>query len=364
MKNRIVTIDVRLLCASGIGTYIQNLIPRVICSCPHLTFYLLADSHELREYPWAQKKNVTIIDFRSPIYSLSEQAEFLRKIPKDTCLFWSPHYNIPIFCRGRLLVTVHDVFHIAMPTFVDGTHKRLYARLMFGLIRIKADAVLTVSRFTENELVRLCGIKRSRIHAIYNGVDKTWFQFRQDDLFRGRPFLLYVGNVKPHKNLSMLCEAFETVKENIPHDLVIVGKKEGFITGDSTVISKAANSAERIRFTGYVSDTDLKQYFAHADALVFPSLYEGFGLPPLEAMASGCPVIASDIESLREVCGDAALYCDPYSSKDLADKIRQIIHDYELRRRLQHNGLMRAELFTWEKCSERVLSVIKRVLDS
>ncbi|MDR4503609.1 MAG: glycosyltransferase family 4 protein [Candidatus Scalindua sp.] len=364
MKNRIVTVDVRLIHASGIGTYIQNLIPRVISSCPHLRFHLLAHSDELKNYSWTHNENVTIIDFQSPIYSLAEQGEFFRKIPRGTVLFWSPHYNIPLLYRGKLLVTVHDVFHVAMPTFVNGLHRRLYARCMFKIIGRKADAVLTVSKFTENELVRLIGMERNKIYAVHNGIDTAWFQPRKDEMPRRNPFLLYVGNVKPHKNLSMLCEAFERVKDMIPHDLVIVGKREGFITGDSSVIAKAAGLEERIEFTGHVPDTILKQYFTQADVLVFPSLYEGFGLPPLEAMASGCPVIASDIESLREVCGDAALFCDPYSSKDIADKIQQIIHDSDVRGRLQQKGLKRAEQFTWDKCSEKVLSVIARVLDS
>ncbi|GJQ57619.1 MAG: glycosyl transferase [Candidatus Scalindua sp.] len=318
---------------------------------------------ELKEYSWARKDNVTIIDLQSSIYSLSEQSGFLRKIPKDTTLFWSPHYNIPLLYWGKLLVTIHDVFHIAMPTFVAGLHRRLYARFMFNVIRRKADAVLTVSKFTQNELIRLIGVDRNKIYAIHNGVDQTWFQPRKGVLSRRKPFLLYVGNVKPHKNLSRLFEAFEMVQEKIPHDLVIVGKKEGFITGDSSVIAKAAKFKERIEFTGHVSGTILKQYFAQAEALVFPSLYEGFGLPPLEAMASGCPVIVSDIKPLHEVCDDAALYCDPQRSKDIADKIQQLVHDSDLRGRLQQKGLKRAEQFTWEKCGEQVVSVIKQVME-
>jgi glycosyltransferase involved in cell wall biosynthesis len=357
-----ITIDLRMILSSGIGTYLSNLIPLVISSLPYVKFSLLGKPEEIIKFEWSQDKHIEIIDCRSPIYSISEQYELLRKIPENTDLFWSPHFNIPILYKGKLLVTIHDLFHLALPEYVGGIHKQLYAKAMFSMVKRKASSIVCVSNYTMLELERLTRFYQQNIDVVYNGVDDSWFQIKKGENPHQKPYLLYVGNVKPHKNLFTLIQAFEIIKDKIPHDLVIVGKKEGFITGDHVVASKASGLGDRVRFTGFIEDEILKQYFAYANALVFPSLYEGFGLPPLEAMASGCPVIVSNTASLPEVCGDAVLYCDPRSPQDIADKIQKIIYDYSLRDTLNQKGLERAKLFTWEKCASETVSVIEEVL--
>jgi glycosyltransferase involved in cell wall biosynthesis len=357
-----ISIDFRMFNASGIGTYLQNLVSLIatVYQCGKVN--LLGNVDRIKQIDWVQGREIELINCKSPIYSVAEQYELYRKISRDTTLFWSPHYNIPLFYKGKLLVTIHDVFHLAMPHLVGGLHKRLYAKGMFTALRYKADAILSVSNFTANELVRLAGIDQKRINVVHNGVDKSWFNLRKDQNPYNKPFLLYVGNVKPHKNLVALIKAFELIIDKIPHDLIIVGKKEGFITKDNLVFDKASVLGDRVHFTGYVKDDMLRQYFVHADALVFPSLYEGFGLPPLEAMACGCPVIVSNAASLPEVCGDAALYCDPYSPEDIANKIQMLMNDANLRESLRQKGLERAKQFSWEKCARETLAVIEKVL--
>jgi len=357
-----IAIDLRMHRTSGIGTYLRNLIPLVVASYPKDKFYLLGRIDEMSNYSWAYNENVVLIDCRSPIYSVAEQLELFRKIPRDTTLFWSPHYNIPLLYSGRLLVTVHDVLHLAMPQYAEGPHKQFYAKGMFAALRYKADAILCDSNFTKNELVRLTGQGRQALYAIHIGLDESWFHVKKHQSPHPKPFLLFVGNAKPHKNLGRLVEAFEAIKDKIPHDLVIVGQRKGFITGDRTATFKAAAVGARVQFTDHVEDELVSQYFAHADALVLPSLYEGFGLPPLEAMACGCPVLVSDTASLPEICGDAALYCDPHSTKDIAHKIRQLMDDEGLREDLRMKGLERAKQFAWDKCAEQTLDVIEQVL--
>ena len=171
-----------------------------------------------------------------------------------------------------------------------------------------------------------------------------------------------MGNVKPNKNLGSLVDAYSLLLEEIPHDLVIVGKKDGFITGDNVVISRAAGMGARVHFTGHLDETLLRQYVSHADIFVFPSLYEGFGLPPLEAMAAGCPVIASNAASLPEVCGDAVTYCDPYDANDIAEKIKLVLADGNKRERMRVKGFEHAKMFTWEKCAIETLPVIAKVI--
>ena len=175
---------------------------------------------------------------------------------------------------------------------------------------------------------------------------------------RTRPYLLYVGNVKPHKNLRRLIEAFQWIADEIPHDLVIVGQKSGFITGDDAVISAAAADS-RIHFTGHVHETTLQQYMVHATAMVFPSLYEGFGLPPLEAMACGCPVLASDAASIPEVCGEAVCYFNPHSTESLVFQLRRVITDQTLQQELSAKGLRHSRIYSWDQAAKRIVSMIQ-----
>ncbi len=357
-----ITIDVRWLNVSGMGTYLKNLIPGIIAAFPEQKFTLLGNIEQIDSLGLPCGGKVNFVGAKSKMYSLAEQIEIPKLIPKETSLYFAPHYNIPLLYRGKMLVMVHDLFHLAMPELVGGFHKTLYARFMFNAVRRKADAILTNSYFSKDELIRFTGEGRQPIYPIHLGVDKSWFDVKPAANPHGRPYLLYVGNVKPHKNLSGLIEAFGLLVDEIEHDLVLVGKKEGFITGDTNSIHEAERLGGRVRFTGRVNDDELKQYMMHADALVFPSLYEGFGLPPLEAMAAGCPVILSDAASLPEICGDAALYFNPHKPRDLADKILQLLRDATLRAELRAKGLERAQGFAWSKCIDETCEVIRGLL--
>jgi glycosyltransferase involved in cell wall biosynthesis len=357
-----ITIDARWLNASGMGTYLRNLLPGIVAGFPERKFTLLGNVEEIERLGLPRNGKVDVIAAKSKMYSLAEQIEIPKLIPKETKLYFAPHYNIPLLYRGKMLVTVYDLFHLAMPGLVGGFHKTLYARFMFNAVRRNADAILTISHFTKNELIRFTGEGKQSIYPIHLGVDKSWFDVKPEGNPHGKPYLMYVGNVKPHKNLSALVKAFGLLADDIPHDLVIVGKKEGFITGDTASIFEAAKLQGRVQFTGYVTEDVLKQYMAHADAFVFPSLYEGFGLPPLEAMAAGCPVIVSNAASLPEICGDAALYCDPYHPRDIADKIIELLGDEALRVALRRKGSARARQFTWEECIKETCEVMDGLL--
>ena len=357
------TIDVRALHNSGIGTYLQNLLPRLIAAKPELDFHLLGSADDLSKFAWTNAPNVTVSDCSTALYSVGEQLELPRKTPKQTNLFWSPHYNIPILYSGKLLVTVHDVFHLVVPDL--SLPKKLYAKGMFRAVRQKADAIMTVSEFSKDELMRLTGdADKQEVTPIHIGVDEAWFEMPNAPRPYEKPYILFVGSVKPHKNVGGLIRALEIAQQQIPHDLVIVGRREGLITADEEVAAKAAALGERVHFTGFVQDDLLKQFVKHADTLVLPSFYEGFGLPPLEAMACGCPALVSNAASLPEACGDAALYCDPRRPQDIADKLVLLLNDSSLKTSLKQRGLERAKRFTWEACAQKTLEVIERTLSA
>ena len=193
-----------------------------------------------------------------------------------------------------------------------------------------------------------------------NGVDPEWFDVPRPAAAE-RPYFVFVGNVKPHKNLGRLLDAFAALAPEIPHDLLLVGRRRGFLTGDPEIARRAESLGGRVRFTGFVETEELRRTVAGATALVLPSLYEGFGLPALEAMACGRPVLAARAGALPEVCGDAALYCDPRDPGDIAAGLRRLATDAELAARLAAAGVAHARRFSWDDTAAGVGDAIRQV---
>jgi glycosyltransferase involved in cell wall biosynthesis len=362
MREPTIAIDVRMLTASGIGTCLVNLVPRIVAARPEWSFRLFGRSEELSDYGWSRAPNVAIFPFTSPIYGIAEQLHWPARSVAGSDLVWSPHYNIPLRWRGRLLVTVHDIAHMALPKVYRNPLHRGYAALMAQGVRRRANVIHFDSAFTQAEFTRLIGAPKGASIVVHNGVDESWFRVEPPADRPERPYIVYVGNVKPHKNLGGLLSAFAGKVAEIPHDLLIVGKREGFITGDGRIVGIAERLGARVIFTGRVSDDALKETIAGADALVLPSFYEGFGLPPLEAMACGCPVLVASAASLPEVCGDAALYCDPFDAKDIGRSLVRILTDQVLRTALRAKGRARAARFTWEAATEKHVKTMESLL--
>lgn len=357
-----ICIDCRMIEHSGIGTYLKNIIPQIIFREPNIDFILLGDSYKIEKYLDTNLKNYQIIQMDASIFSLGEQFDFLIKIPQDIDLMWSPHFNIPIFYKKCLLVTVHDVFFLAMPQYIGGNYKHLYAKFLFMIIKNKSKKILTVSSFTKNEIVKYTKINEEIISPIHLGVDTSNFNNKQTNIKHNKPFVLFVGNVKMHKNLLLLIKAFNLIKDEIPHDLIIVGKREVSGIFDKNLQGEYEQSKERIIFTGFIDDEELIKFYKSADMFIFPSLYEGFGLPLLEAMACGCPIISSNAASLPEIGGDAVVYFDPYSIIDLANSIKLLYRHPEMRKELISKGYQQIEKFKWNTCVEKILENIRRIL--
>ncbi|WP_370838402.1 glycosyltransferase family 4 protein [Megasphaera sp.] len=357
--NKKIAIDARMIEFSGIGTVIKNVLKRLPFFMPRTTFYLLGNENTFRKYSYLSRPNVIFIQCNCPIYSIKEQLELIHKIPADTDLLWIPHYNIPVFYRGKILVTVHDVFHLDMPQYIDGFLKKIYAHVMFRALARKATKVICVSEFTEKRLYEHTNISLSKVTVVYNGVDKFWqIPLKIEKRIFTKPYILCVGNVKPHKNLKTLVLAFQSIMHKIPHTLVIVGRKEGFITSDSEIVELSQKLGSRIRFTGYISDEELKNYYHFADLFIFPSLYEGFGLPPLEAMATGCNnILCSDIPVLTEIYGNYVKYFDVYNPNDLALKI---LNQLKVVYNVSSKDLI--SKLSWDETAYRYLKIINSIL--
>jgi glycosyltransferase involved in cell wall biosynthesis len=233
---------------------------------------------------------------------------------------------------------------------------------MLRRVSRSADAIITPSEFTRTEFERLVGVPRARSEVVPDGVSQQWFNVPSSPRPHPKPYLLYVGNVKPHKNLGRLLEAFGQLAPRISCDLLILGKDEGFRTEDSALRATAGRLGPRVQLLGALPQVVLQRYVAHAEAVVLPSLYEGFGLPPLEAMACGRPAIVARAASMPEVCGDAACYFDPLDSASIAKAILRVLEDPQLRETLRCRGLERARHFTWERTTGATLAILDRML--
>lgn len=362
-----ITIDVRWLNASGIGTYIRNIVPGVIRELSGQRFTLLGNLAEIDSLDLVNPDRVQCISARSGMYSIAEQFEILRIIPKESSLYFSPHYPIPFRYgprHGKLLVTVHDVIHLANPQWFGGLHKQFYAKAMMQTVANRADAIIAVSEFTKSELNKYASVDVNKIHTIYNGVDQSWFEKTTLPSPHQKPYLLFVGNVKPHKNLANLVRAFGQIMNKVPYDLVIVGRQEGFRSGDMEAQQLAQSHPSRILFTGFVDDGLLKSYMSHASAFIFPSLYEGFGLPPLEAMAAHVPTLVSNAAPMPEVCGNASMYFDPRNPGDIAAKILELISHPQMQEKLKENGLIRAKMFSWDAAIEKTARLAHQLVSN
>jgi glycosyltransferase involved in cell wall biosynthesis len=264
----------------------------------------------------------------------------------------------PLILR-RQCVTVHDASVFAVPDAYTAAFRTWYRRAIPTLGR-QSRRILTDSHFSRQELNRLAGIRKEKITVVPLAADHMLAV--EPDLgilerhgLIGRRFILAVGGGSRHKNLDAVLRALAWIESSV--ELVVVGGGNRQIFQTPSVAGGPG-----IRHVGYVTDAELRALYQAAACLVYPSLYEGFGLPPLEAMTCGCPVIVSRTASLPEVCGDAALYCDPLKSQDIAGRVREVLEDESLQTSLRQRGLERAQRFRWDASARTVLQVVEEVL--
>jgi glycosyltransferase involved in cell wall biosynthesis len=314
-------IDARKIADFGIGTYIRNLL-RELHALGGDDYVALAPARLAALVP----KGIERIELDVPHYSVREVFAVGRAIERARLdLFHAPHYVTPV-TRVPMVVTIHDLIHLRDRNPV----KRLYARRMIGRAVRRARRVLTVSETVKGEIVATFGCDAEHVMVTPNGVDA---RFSPTGERRGGEYFLYVGNDKPHKNVDLLVDALPPGVE-----LVLAGAPFERFRGRATL-------------AGFVSDDELAALYRRAIALVMPSREEGFGLPALEAMASGCAVITSTAAALIEITGDAALHVDA-STGALRDAMTRVMNDAALRASLASRGVERAREFTWPRCAE------------
>ncbi len=284
-------------------------------------------------------------------------------------VLWVPSHVLPLVHPRRSIVTVHDLGHRYWPG-AHTTRQRWYLEWSARYHARTAAHMIADSQATRDDLVRIYGIEPRRITVAYLGVDSALQRVEDaaqiERTCRGygisRPYLLYVGTLQPRKNLMRLLEAFAELRRLIssPLQLVLVGRM-GWLYQGILARAQELDLGQDIVVTGYVPDADLPALYSGATLFVLPSLYEGFAMPVLEAMACGVPVACSNVSSLPEVAGDAALLFDPRSVDGMVAAIKRGLEDAELRAMLSRRGRERAQQFTWERCARQVLNVLEQV---
>lgn len=277
-----------------------------------------------------------------------------------------PAHSLPPIVPRATVTTIHDLGYLHFP----GEHPpltRLLRRLSNRWSARRATRVIAISGTTRDDLVRFDGIPRGRIKVVHHGCAPSFRPVRDADRIdavRTRhgldaPYVLFVGTLQPRKNLERLLAAFDRVAADRPHVLLALVGAAGWQPERLERARAAVQARDRVRRLGYVEDDDLPALLSGSLALAFPSLYEGFGLPALEAMACGTPVLTSSTSSLPEVVGDAGLLVDPLDVGAIADGLRRLIDDADLRRDLGERGLARAARFTWERAADETLAVLR-----
>jgi len=365
MKSK-ATIDARWL-VGGIGTYTRHLLEGLSRHGNGIEVHAITrEQHREAVEQWCPR--VTVVN--APIYTMREQWRIPREA-KGCDLLHVPHYNAPLLHRGPLLVSILDLIHITDPVYSRSFRSWAYARPMLNLAARKAQHIVTLSEYSKAQIVERLGVSPSKVTAIHCGVNGQFRPLEREEAGRivsdalglQGPYILCVGNLKPHKNVSILLRAFAQLRRrsDIPHRLVIIGDDARWGRVRREECSQFGIN-DTTHFIPYVAQELLPKVYAAADLLVMPSTIEGFGLPVLEAMASGTPVVCSRAASLPEVGGDAVLYFDPSSSEELADVIERILSSRILQENLRAKGLERAKQFTWERSTHAHVKLYSRLL--
>ena len=357
----------------GLGRYTQKLILNLEKIDKENDYYIFLRNDNFDHYrPTNPRFHKVKADYRW--YSLSEQLllpKLIRHLKLDLMHF--PHFNVPVFYFGKIVVTIHDLIITNYPTTKATTLgplkyfiKHWGYRFVILLAIKRAKKIITVSKYTKQQVIKQFKINPDRIHVTYEASDMKEMDSADPAILDKykiiKPYLLYVGNVYPHKNIERLLNAFKRIVKQKPNlKLVLVGKEDYFYKRIKREVDDL-NLLGQVIFPGFVPDDDLKHIYKEASVYVFPSLEEGFGLPPLEAMSYGIPVVCSNTSCLPEVLGQAAHYFDPRSTEQIISSVNKVLDDHEYRQALITKGYQQAKKYSWSYLTDKTLKIYRNVL--
>jgi glycosyltransferase involved in cell wall biosynthesis len=372
-----IAIDTRRVNDFGVGTYIRNIVHALAEIDSEDQFFLLGQSDPYQEFA-DLPQNFRHVAFPYDEHSPRSLVELNRTVKRLQCdlvhvphLFWYPR-RAPC----PYIVTVHDLLNYFYPTGNGSEMKRMLHNFLTRRALERSARILAVSKFTRSDIIRIYRIRPEKIEVVYNAIDERFRRGHANQADRemiaeryqvNYPFLLYAGNIMPHKNVVRIIEAFSALKTALQKEdrfpdlkLIIIGDELSKHPDLRRTVVKGAVQND-VRFLGFVPIDVLRIFYDAAKVFVFPSLYEGFGLPPLEAMAHGTPVVASNMTSLPEVAGNAAVLVNPENVFEIMRAVHRVLVDQPLRERLKERGYEQVQKFSWETSARRTLEIYREV---
>ena len=367
-----VAIDARKLGDFGIGTYIRNLITH-LAEIDSANRYLLLVGPAARQHLPTLPDHFEAVVQRSPVYSLREQVSLSLTLARHKVdLFHATHYVLPMVLPCKVVVTIHDIIHLLYPEFLPNRLAYYYAEHMLRRAVVRSDRIITHARSTIADLKRWFDVDEEAVAPIHIGIGDEFLEPLEPasrdrwlrDLGLEQPYVLFVGNPKPHKNVGRLLKGFARALEitDFPHRLVLVGDR-GTSQNAIELQARHLGIEDRLVQLGHVAQEALPAVFQGASVFLYPTLYEGFGLPVVEAMASGVPVITSNTSALKEVAAGYADLVNPLDPDAIGRAIARVLGDADHRAALVKLGLRRAQDFRWDRTAHQTLAIYHEALD-
>lgn len=373
-----ILVDTRLLSGgriSGIEEYARFVIQNLLDADKKNSYQFLYSGLKKAEFPeeW-KRKNTAVIEWNVPnkLFELSLRVFGWPRVNEklNSDIIFSPHFNfLPLSKGTKRIITFHDLSFMHFPEFYSQRKRFWHWQQNYTVQARNADAIIAVSEFTRQDIINTLGVAPEKIHTIYSGINPFYKRLAEHDKEKARfikekrlskPFLLFVGTLEPRKNISGIIRAFDVVKEdpfNRELQLIIVGKK-GWLCDTIFKDAREAKWASDIVFWGEASYEDLRLLYNLTEAFIYPSFFEGFGFPPLEAQACGAPVITSNRASLPEIMNDSALLIDPWKIEELVRAIQLLLKKEAVREVLKKKGAENCARFSWTTATSALMNVL------
>jgi len=373
-----IAIDIRRMYEFGLATYIRNVV-RTLGRIDSTNEYYLVGAAARFEQLGELPQNFHFLPLQNPETTFANYLEMHKVInAHQVDLIHVPHtFWRPLITKAPFVITVHDLLDYMYRARTNNGARRMMHSYFTRQVMHHAARIFAVSNFTKRDVGRFFNVKPEKIEVVYNALDENFLRGHstaaEQAIIRGRyqvdsPFLLYAGRISPHKNVARIIEAFSALKGELAKEgtypdlkLIVIGDEVSKNPDIRRAVIRSGVQHD-VRFLGYVSIDVLRVFFDMAKVFVFPSLYEGFGLPPLEAMAHGTPVVASNTSALPEVVGNAALMVNPENVFEISRALLRVLTDQSLRERMKAAGIEQAHRFSWDASVGRMLEIYAQVV--
>ncbi len=342
----------------GMARYAYNLIVTLARLDNGNEYVLISGNEDLRGF-CANYKNFKFLKCLTPLYSIQEQVQIPLILSRERPdIYHSPTFSTPFFSPCKTIITIHDLIHLVYGNYF---HK-LYYRFVGSKVKKNPYWIFSVSKFSKADITQSLGIPPEKVFVTYIGVESKFKPTINENSAKEK-YILFVGNDKPHKNLEGVLKVYNLASKKIDftHSLKVVGVEKNFVAHRIKRDGLDPRISKKIHTYQNYTDDELIRIYQSADLFLGPSLCEGFGLPMLEAMACGVPVITSSRTSIPEVVGDAAIMVDPEKEQIIADTICEVLSNNDLRNTMINRGLERAKMFSWEKTAQETLDLYRMI---